>query len=338
MDLDAKRIAIACQGGGSHTAFTAGALRRLLRDDFPIAALSGTSGGAICALLAWYGLIRDDRALALRLLEDFWNDNAANSLWDWLVNSAVVGAARLRGRVALPEVSPYDLPNFGQTQFRALLERHVDFGNVRPFLTPASPRLYVGAVEVLSGEFTVFRDAQVTVEAVMASAAIPNLFRAVTVPEQPGRLFWDGLFSQNPPLRNLTEVKPDEIWIIRINPERVAREPRSVEAILDRRNELSGNLSLEQEKRFIRKINELLEEGTLTDQTYKIIEIREIALGLDLDYASKLDRNPAFLRDLMALGYQEADRFVNQLKAIEKASDPSYPGWDQRHPGCVRPG
>jgi NTE family protein len=57
------RIAIACQGGGSHTAFTAGALGRLLRQyDHPrqrlqgkpgrVLALSGSSGGAMCALLA----------------------------------------------------------------------------------------------------------------------------------------------------------------------------------------------------------------------------------------------------------------------------------------------
>jgi NTE family protein len=56
-----KRVAIACQGGGSHSTFTAGALKRLLqeeRDRYEIVALSGTSGGAICALLVWYALLR----------------------------------------------------------------------------------------------------------------------------------------------------------------------------------------------------------------------------------------------------------------------------------------
>ena len=50
-----RRVAIACQGGGSHTAFTAGMLKRLLlegREEHEIVALSGTSGGAVCALLA----------------------------------------------------------------------------------------------------------------------------------------------------------------------------------------------------------------------------------------------------------------------------------------------
>ncbi len=82
-----KSIAIACQGGGSHTVFSAGVLQTILsenvaNDAFEIVALSGTSGGAFCALLAWYGLIRDGletpggvvdgKRDAIRLLNDFW--------------------------------------------------------------------------------------------------------------------------------------------------------------------------------------------------------------------------------------------------------------------------
>ena len=41
-------VAIACQGGGSHTAFTAGVLRTLLPEladsDYRLVGLSGTSG------------------------------------------------------------------------------------------------------------------------------------------------------------------------------------------------------------------------------------------------------------------------------------------------------
>ena len=63
-------MAIACQGGGSHTAFTAGVLTRLLAEKlerYEIVALSGTSGGAVCALLVWYALLRNDRKEAARL-------------------------------------------------------------------------------------------------------------------------------------------------------------------------------------------------------------------------------------------------------------------------------
>ena len=73
-----RTIAIACQGGGSHTAFTAGALRTLLtKDDSRITALSGTSGGAVCAFLAWSALLDGGeraRATAADRLEKYWND------------------------------------------------------------------------------------------------------------------------------------------------------------------------------------------------------------------------------------------------------------------------
>lgn len=59
MSDEPTKIAIACQGGGSHTAFTAGALQRLLpeiaRPEYELVGFSGTSGGAVCALLGWYG-------------------------------------------------------------------------------------------------------------------------------------------------------------------------------------------------------------------------------------------------------------------------------------------
>jgi NTE family protein len=94
-----KRIAIACQGGGSHTAFTVGALKRLRGDDrYEVVALSGTSGGAICALLAWCGLLGEGGKGAAngaaRRLDSFWRDNSASAsasaphdrFWnDWIV-------------------------------------------------------------------------------------------------------------------------------------------------------------------------------------------------------------------------------------------------------------
>ena len=65
------RVAIACQGGGSHTAFTAGVLERLLQperlEEYDVVGLSGTSGGAVCATLAWVALVEGDPARAGRL-------------------------------------------------------------------------------------------------------------------------------------------------------------------------------------------------------------------------------------------------------------------------------
>jgi NTE family protein len=310
------RIALACQGGGSHTAFTAGVLQRLLEDDrYDYVALSGTSGGAVCALLAWYGLTKGDRRLSANLLDGFWRDMAAVWPWDVALNHALVTTARLEGAVLLPTVSPYLLPTWGLDRLRSVLS---DCVPATAFAQPvAEPLLLVGAVNVLSGEFTAFSSAaddggpRVSIDAVLASAAVPNLFPAVAVG---GGLYWDGLFSQNPPVKDLFDARPEEIWVVRINPRSTRREPRLWADIADRRNELGGNLSLFQELRFVDKINELVRTGQLQSDKYREVPWDEISIGedVDLDLPSKVDRSPAFLEQLMVHGRAQADEFLGR--------------------------
>ncbi len=314
-----RRIAIACQGGGSHTAFTAGALKRHSRSDpdkYNITALSGSSGGAICALLAWSRLLKQDREGAIDILDAFWKDTSANFFYDMLLNNWVVLGARLQDIVTTPAVNPYLYPPWGQERLRILLEKYVDFAQTHTLIHPSRPSLLVGAVDVLSGMFQVFKDQAIDVESILASAALPTLFRAV---HTAGGVYWDGLFAQNPPVREFLcmqssgEQKPDEIWIIQINPQMRTDEPMSVQDIQDRRNELSGNLSLNQEIRFIEKVNQFIREGKLTDPHYKYVVVRRLCMTRTLDYASKLDRNPTFIRDLIADGEERAAAFLQAL-------------------------
>jgi NTE family protein len=306
-----RRVAIACQGGGSHTAFTAGVLKRLVRDDrHEVVALSGTSGGAVCAFLTWYALASHGPDQAVALLDSFWTDVAATQPWDVALNHWVVTASRLEGTVALPAVSPYAFPPWPEQRLRQQLDRLVPPDAVKG--VTASLLLLVGAVDVRSGRFRAFNSSrgEVTTDAILASAAIPNLFRAVHID---GEAYWDGLFSQNPPVRELPDAGPDAIWVVRINPATRAEEPTSVPKILDRRNELAGNLSLSQELYFIDKINELVRNGALAGTKYREIPVETIALDRDLDTASKLDRSPAFITEMMALGEEQADAFLARM-------------------------
>jgi NTE family protein len=308
-----RRIAIACQGGGSHTAFTAGVLKKILalkEEKFEIVALSGTSGGAICALLAWYGLLLGSKDRSIELLDAFWRDNSANSFWELYLNNNLVWTSRLSSLFPLPEISPYCYPNWGQQYLKQLLEKHVAFKEIKKLYRESSSQLFIGAVNVLSGQFKIFQNANITVEAILASAAIPILFRAVSIGKD---LFWDGLFSQNPPIRELTHTQPDEIWVVQINPPQRQREPTSIEEIRDRRNELAGNLSLEQEIHFIEKINELLRNQNLVGSKYKLIEVKRIILQRDLDYSSKLDRSPSFIKKTIADGEIAAEKFLQTV-------------------------
>ena len=316
-----KRIAIACQGGGSHTAFTAGVLKRLLQEEekkFEITALSGTSGGAICALFAWYGLLMKDKKKAITLLDDFWEDNSASSIWDMMVNNWFLMTNRMQEMVSIPEISPYSYPPIAQDILRKLLNKHVDFEKIQS-LESSSPKLFIGAVEVLSGGFKVFKSNgkgnknEISADAVIASAAIPTFLRAVTIDN---KVYWDGLFSQNPPIKEFikghhAEEKPDEIWVIQINPEKRKKLPESIKDILDRRNELSGNLSLNQEIDFIKRVNKWTKY--LPPKKYKPVEVQKIEmLKEDLDTASKLDRSPSFIKYMMDYGDEQAEIFLNK--------------------------
>ncbi len=206
-----------------------------------------------------------------------------------------------------------------------MLEELVGFEAIETPLQDSSPMLLVGAVDVRSGEFRAFnsRRDRIGAEAILASTALPTLFRAVRAD---GGLYWDGLFSQNPPVRELTDARPDEIWVIQIDPEGREEEPRSMVDILDRRNELAGNLSLYQEIHFIEKINDLvakLGEGRSPEakrlripgaegKEYRHIEVRRLEMLEELDFASKLDRRPSFIRGMMHYGEVRAEEFLAQ--------------------------
>src|ERR1043165_2468557 len=178
-----KRVAIACQGGGSHTAFTAGVLQGLLAsfpDDAEVVALSGTSGGAICAALAWDGLVRGNPQQGIDKLQSFWHAMAATEPWDQIANHTLMSVMTARDLMVLPEVSPYHVPPWGDEYMRNVLNQFFDFDELRALAArPGAPALQIGAVEVMSGHFEIFSGKDLCVECLMASAAIPELFRAV---------------------------------------------------------------------------------------------------------------------------------------------------------------
>lgn len=312
-DRHLPRVAIACQGGGAHTAFTAGVLKRLLRaGEYRIVALSGTSGGAICALLSWYGFLTGGPDEAARLLDGFWGEIKAGSPIDLITNSWQIFAIRMFGLDELLAYSPFVDRTFMRVQLARRLQKWVDFSRVREVARDNELRLMVGAVDVLAGRHRVFDSAhcEISLESVLASAAVPNLFRAVRVQ---GSLYWDGLLSQNPPVRDLHEADPDELWLVQVEPRHRDREPLSPVEILDRRTELAGNLSVDQELYFIQTMNRLVAEGALPESRYRRIHIRRITLEEDLDVASKGYRAPSFIERLMRIGEGEAESFLSRM-------------------------
>lgn len=335
--MSRRKIAIACQGGGSHTAFTAGAVCRLLSpeitNDIEIVGLSGTSGGAVCASLVWSGLMSGEsnpEGEAVRRLRGFWEELEARWPLDVWINACAVGIARMP---VTAEISPYAYWPVAEWRMRELLERHLQLEKLPSYPHfPSLPKLLIGATDIRRGEGKPFTGENLRYDHIIASAAIPPVFRAVQVDGFP---YWDGLFNRNPPVREFTDIekphRPNEIWLIRINPIERADEPITMPDIIDRRNELAGNLAVDQELYHIHKVNELIADGRLAG--YQHITLRQIKLEMpNLDYVSKLDRSPSLLRELFEAGGAEAMEFFrpgSEIKGAyltdrtkEKASDP----------------
>jgi NTE family protein len=268
----------------------------------------------------------------------FWHDNTARLPWEHAWNSWFVNLLRLQDNTMMPglRVSPYNssfawllrslmgqAPRKEFLDTQALLEKHVAFAALPGLLKPTSPRLLVGAVDILSGAFRTFdsyKD-EITVDALLASAAQPTFSRAVHIGKA---AYWEGQFAHNPPLGGFLEdmhvvEKPDEIWIIRVNPTSRQQVPESMSDILDRRSELAGNLSLQQEMHFILKVNKWLGKGfTLAKKKQvKHITLRHIsissALQARMDAASRFDRSQSFIEELIAHGEWQAEQFLNQM-------------------------
>jgi NTE family protein len=320
----APKVAIACQGGGSHAAFAAGVLRRLLEPDlrgrFDLVALSGTSGGAMCAALAWAGLISDGEGDAIGRLTQFWRDLEARSPLDATTNAVSLWLARLP---VTAEISPYLYEPVAEPQLRALLGHHLGLERLPADAVRRSrPKLLIGATDIVSGQRTIFEGETLGYDDLIASAAVPPVFRAV---QAHGTLFWDGLFSTNPPIREFTDLPdvPDEVWVVQINPQIQAQEPRSIPEISNRRNELSGNLSLGQELYFIETINKLMVDHPSLAKRYKPIRIRVVELGIaGLDYPSKFDRDRGFIERLLRNGEERALWFFDERSNWHRAATP----------------
>jgi NTE family protein len=343
-----NKVAIACQGGGSQTAFTAGVLKSFFENDIhkkkQLVSFSGTSGGAVCAALAWYSMIKvqkGDRTPLAQRLSQFWQDNSTQNIFDKWLNDTLVFNLRMIDGGWLPrwELSPSSIYSklalsyfseltFNRTfyDFKALLETHLDFKEIESWGKVERPALLIGAANVLKGDFKKFSSLQgeITVEALLASAAVPTLFPAVKIGKD---AYWDGLFSDNPPTDELLDEElvgldnlPDELWVIQINPRTCKTIPTSSQDIVDRRNEMIGNQSLYQDLEKIRLINRLLEKGAFTEKfktKYRPVQIRIIEMSDKLqqmlDYSTKLDRDRAFIECLIEDGEAQGRELIKAL-------------------------
>lgn len=313
-----KRINLALQGGGSFGAFTWGALDRLLEDErIEIAAISGTSAGAMNAVALTEGMMRGGRDGARACLRRFWTGIAKAS------HTPIVGAAALEnflgtwGLDMAPvhhwldmmtrAVSPYDFNPLNWNPLRDLIDELVDFEKVQKY---EPIKVFVSATNVHTGRVRVFQRHELTPDHVMASACLPYLFQAVVIDGVP---YWDGGYMGNPSLWPLFEFSDsDDTILIQINPLERNSTPRSAREIMDRVNEITFNASLLRELRAVDFVNRLREDGRLDGTDYRrvLMHIIEDKDRIEFDLASKMRLNEQSLKLLFDGGYDSADTWL----------------------------
>jgi NTE family protein len=317
-------INLALQGGGSHGAFTWGVLDGLLADPrIDLDGLSGASAGAVNAVALASGYVkglaagRDPRQSARDSLARLWQEISA---WGTLgsLNQRLV--SMMWG--GLPqELAPTNMLAAWQNLFapaqsnpleinplRDLLEREIDFEAIA-----RSPKLkvFVSATHINTGRAVIFSGRQLTSQAVMASACLPLLFRAVRID---GEDYWDGGYAVNPPLTPLIQACAGrDLMLVQINPLKRQRGPKTRNDILDRINELTFNASLLTQMRSIDFINRLIEEGALQAGRCKHVLLHRIDGGAAMEHypaSSRTSTDAAMIRKLFEVGREAADHWL----------------------------
>jgi NTE family protein len=314
-----KKIDLALQGGGAHGAFTWGVMDRLLEDNrIEIEAISGTSAGAMNAVVAADGLMKDGTAGARRALRQFWKAVSRAALaspyqrtpYDRLTGSWNLDQSPgylffdLLGRLA----SPYDLNPLNINPLLDLLTKTIDFERVR---CCSGLKLFIAATSVRTGRVRIFEREELTADVIMASACLPLLFQAVNID---GEDYWDGGYSGNPPLYPFAyRCSAGDVVLVQINPLGCRETPTKAREILNRVNEITFNTNLLSELRAIEFVARMLDEGSLDPQRYKKMRIHIIAAEngfKDLNASSKLNAEWDFLVHLHEVGRQLADEWL----------------------------
>src|SRR5579863_2599393 len=320
-----KRINLALQGGGAHGAFTWGVLEQILADGrLAIDGISGTSAGAVNAVMLADGMARGGRDEAIKRLADFWRAVSNNGNLPPLQRAVVerfLSFVPLEGTpmqawldMMARYFSPYDFNPLNINPLKELFERFVDFEALRAF---SDLQLFISATNVQTGRVRIFSRDKVTPEALMASACLPLLFRAVEIDGVP---YWDGGYLANPvifPFFGTTTT--EDVLVVQINPLVRQATPTSASEIMNRINEITFNASLLEEYRAIEFVGRLIDQHRLPRGTgrgqYRRVNVHRILFdqfGTTFDASRKMITDYSFFEALHVNGKRAARRFLDE--------------------------
>jgi NTE family protein len=285
--------------------------------------MSGSSAGALNAVMCLDGLARGGPREARKRLADFWRTVSTDGnlpLMQRRIVERLLAFMPLEGTPVQAwfdamsrYFSPYDLNPLNINPLKAVIERFVDFDAVRRC---SDVQLFVSATNVLTGRLRIFPREKISTDVVMASAALPLVFQAVTVDGVP---YWDGGYMGNPAIFPFfRKTTTEDVLIVQINPVERREVPTSARDIMNRINEITFNSSLLAEYRAIEFVARLIDQGRLQRGVglgqYRRVNAHRIVLGDGQKAYSadtKLSTDYDFFRMLHTNGRRAARRFLD---------------------------
>ncbi len=314
-----KHRNLALQGGGAHGALTWGVLDRLLEDDrIAIDGVSGASAGAVNGAVMAYGLTTGGREGAREQLQRFWRRISQIAALTPMQPSPIDRMTSFGSMDFNPAYwmldtlsrvfSPYHFNFFDANPLRDTVREVVDFDQLRRC---QAVKLFVSATNVRRGRIKIFGLDEISLDAVMASACLPYLHKAVEID---GEAYWDGGFMGNPAVFPLIyRADTQDVLLVQINPINIERTPTTAQEIIDRLNTLTFNAGLMREMRAISFVTKLIEKGFDDDGRLKRMHMHVVDaedVMQDLGFSSKLNADWGFLTHLHDVGYARTDAWL----------------------------
>jgi NTE family protein len=178
-------------------------------------------------------------------------------------------------------------------------------------------QLFIAATHANSGRLRLFRNRELSVDAVLASACLPTLHHAVEIDGEP---YWDGGYSANPALFPLiVDGRPDDLLIVMLSPLEHADAPRSAQQIHERALEIAFNSTFLREARLLGEAQALakrswlpfgLLERRLRRMRFHLIDAHDALASLRSE--TKLIAHLPFLERLRDAGRARAEAWLAQ--------------------------
>lgn len=363
-----KRLHLALQGGGAHGAFSWGVLDYLLEEcqqgNLEIGNISGTSAGAMNAAVLADGLLKGGPTQARENLRHFWMEigksaeqipidmpmfrdlhSSARFLeffspinlkplvkyWNDVAVATWVGFSNFNRAWAskVPAMfSPYDLNFDTRDVLRDKLNAQIDFKALR---NQTDRKIYISATEVETGAPKHFTGAEITADTLIASACLPEIFKAVEIDN---KHYWDGGYSANPTLLPLLyeEKEHKDLMVVQLSPVERSGVPRTANDIQERAKEIGFTAPFQKALRQVELLNSLFEASSEDPSDFPISKINLHVIGDKNHLAgysseSKSDPSTAFFEELFLSGRKAAKAWMkaNHHKIGVESSYQSIP-------------